>query len=59
MSTQQESVGLAKECCHRALRGKWEEGRIVVCGRCYLPYTAFIDRTGPEPVPSWWTGLLP
>jgi hypothetical protein len=56
---------LAKECCGRALRNKWEDGRIVVCGRCFLPYTAFIPRVH-DPItgetsdgePSWWTGLL-
>jgi hypothetical protein len=48
-----DDVGLAKECCHKALKGKWKDGKIIVCGGCFLPYTAFIDAG----VPSWWTGL--
>lgn len=57
-------VGLAKECCHKALSSKWEDGKIVICGGCFLPYTAFVARE-VDPVsglttevPSWWTGLL-
>jgi hypothetical protein len=56
---------IARECCGIALRGKWEAGRIVVCGRCFLPYTAFVARqvdpvtSEVAEVPSWWTGLLP
>lgn len=53
-----DSVRLAKHCCGQALAGRWEDGKIVVCGSCFLPYTAFVDvdPSGVE-VPSWWTGL--
>lgn len=56
---------LSKLCCSEALEGHWEEGKIIVCGTCFLPYTAILARkhdpvTCEETeVPSWWTGLLP
>lgn len=52
---------LSSPCCVEALRDKWEDGKIVVCGVCFRPYTAFVDVqvTGSvrAEVPSWWTGL--
>jgi hypothetical protein len=57
-------VRLANSCCAKALREKWENGKVIVCGGCFLPYTATIvvevdpvTRERTE-VPSWWTGLL-
>lgn len=44
---------LSKPCCVKALADRWEEGKIIVCGGCFLPYTAIVV----DDVPSWWTGL--
>lgn len=55
---------VAKDCCGRSLKGRWVKSRVVVCGGCFLPYTAITaTRVDPvtgavEEVPSWWTGLL-
>lgn len=62
--TADQGAQLAKPCCGRSLAGKWVKGRIVVCGGCFLPYTA-IMATQRDPVsgavlevPSWWTALV-
>ncbi|MDQ2825829.1 MAG: hypothetical protein M3Y04_02495 [Actinomycetota bacterium] len=58
-----DSVRLAKHCCSQALAHRWADGKIVICGGCFLPYTAFVEVqadpiTGADvEVPSWWTGL--
>jgi hypothetical protein len=55
--TAPDGAQLARDCCVAALRGKWAAGRVVVCGGCFLPYTAVsVFHRGAE-VPSWWTGL--
>lgn len=55
---------LTRRCCNDALRGKWEDGKIIICGGCFRPYTAIVvdeldEVTGARTeVPSWWTGLV-